>query len=390
MPINPQPYKQYGGVWTLSQATDAIAQGKWPSQPAPHLYAWGQNNYGQLGVGNITGYSSPKQVGSTTTWKAVGAGYKASFAITTSGALFSWGVGNAGSLGLGNINIQYSSPVQVGSLTNWSTVTAGTTDPSTFAIKTDGTLWSWGGNSYGQLGLNNITNYSSPKQVGALTNWSFISCGYDHVLSIKTNGTLWSWGNNPNGQLGKGNTTNYSSPVQVGSLTNWSSISAGCTYSLATRTDGTLWFWGNGLYYGQSGLNSRTNYSSPVQIGALTTWLVVAAGSYNSYAIKNDGTLWSWGYNPLGQLGLGNTTRYSSPKQVGSLTNWSKIGTNFFANGATATKTDGTLWAWGYGGNGELGLGNATNYSSPKQLGALTTWSVFAMQPTGVLAIATT
>ena len=135
-------------------------------------------------------------------------------------------------------------------------------------------LWSWGQNNFGQLGLNNTTYYSSPKQVGALTSWSSVSCGYFHTVSIKTDGTLWSWGNNAFGQLGLGNTTYFSSPKQVGALTNWLSVSC---------------------------------------------------GRYNTVSIKTDGTLWSWGYNGQGQLGLGNTTDYSSPKQVGALTSWTKL-----------------------------------------------------------------
>jgi len=100
--------------------------------------------------------------------------------------------------------------------------------------------------------------------------------------------------------------------------------------------------------------------------------LATCAGSYSSLAVKTDGTLWSWGQNASGQLGLGNTTNYSSPKQVGALTAWSKIGGSRYA--ASAIKTDGTLWAWGSNENGKLGLGNTTYYSSPKQVGVLTTW----------------
>ena len=138
--------------------------------------------------------------------------------------LWSWGYYPFGQLGLGNTNA-YSSPKQVGALTNWSSVSCGSY--FTVSIKTDGTLWSWGYSYTGQLGLNNTTYYSSPKQVGALTNWSSVSCGYVHTVSIKTDGTLWSWGQNAQGQLGLGNTTNYSSPKQVGALTNWSSVSCG-------------------------------------------------------------------------------------------------------------------------------------------------------------------
>ena len=106
---------------------------------------------------------------------------------------------------------------------------------SSFAIKTDGTLWSWGWNAYGQLGLGNTTNYSSPKQVGALTTWSKSAAGGYETFAIKTDGTLWAWGKNTYGQLGLGNTTNYSSPKQVGALTGWSIVGAGRYFTLALK-----------------------------------------------------------------------------------------------------------------------------------------------------------
>ena len=140
--------------------------------------------------------------------------------------LWSWGYNNYGQLGLGNTT-NYSSPNQVGSLTTWLSVSC--SRYHTVSTKTDGTLWSWGRNQYGQLGLGNTTNYSSPNQVGLLTNWLSVSCGYQHTVSIKTNGTLWAWGQNGNGQLGLGNTTSYSSPKQVGLLTNWGKLFKGCS-----------------------------------------------------------------------------------------------------------------------------------------------------------------
>ena len=266
--------------------------------------------------------------------------------------------------------------MQVGALTTWAKVAA--CSQLSLAVKTDGTLWSWGRGLYGALGLGNTTSYSSPKQIGALTTWSTVSgptSGYSS-LAVKTDGTLWSWGYNGIGQLGLGNMTNYYSPKQVGALTGWSTVSAGNNSSLAVKTNGTLWAVGGFNNVGQLGLGNTTDYSSPKQIGALTNWSAVASGSLFSFALKTDGTIWSWGYNSQGQLGLGNTTSYSSPKQVGALTTWSKISvgnTNSFA-----IKTNGTLWSWGYNGNGQLGLGNTTSYSSPKQVGALTTWSAIS------------
>jgi hypothetical protein len=194
------------------------------------------------------------------------------------------------------------------------------------ATKNDGTLWAWGNNNFGQLGINSISNYSSPKQVGALTNWLNIAGGQYHVVATKTDGTLWAWGTGTYGVLGLGTQTNYSSPKQVGAMTNWSKPSAYTYASAAVKTDGTLWAWGDNRA-GELGLGNITAYSSPKQVGALTDWSVVYRGNSTTFAIKTDGTLWSWGSNTQGQLGLGNTTAYSSPKQVGALTNWGSIAT---------------------------------------------------------------
>jgi len=118
-------------------------------------------------------------------------------------------------------------------------------------------LYGWGSNANGQLGLGNVINYSSPKQIGSLTTWSSIAGGEQFVTAIKTDGTLWAWGWNPYGNLGLGNTTFYSSPKQVGSLTSWSNISAGAMHTIATKKDGTLWSWGRNIY-GQLGLGNKT------------------------------------------------------------------------------------------------------------------------------------
>jgi len=340
----------------------------------PYLFMWGRNSSGQLGLGNTTDYSSPKQVGSLTTWSVISLGTAHSAAVKTDGTFWSWGSGLYGALGLNNTT-SYSSPKQVGALTNWLTCAAGQYR-STVAIKTDGTLWSWGQNAYGQLGLGNTTYYSSPKQVGSLTNWLKLSTGANFVISIKTDGTMWSWGRNNVGQLGLGNITSYSSPKQIGALTTWSAISAAGvgSWCLAIKTDGTMWSWGVNTY-GGLGLGNTTDYSSPKQIGALTTWSTPAAGQYWGMAVTTSGALWSWGYNVSGQLGLGNTTYYSSPKQIGALTTWSKV-TATFRTGY-AVKTNGTFWDWGYNAYGELGdgtSGGSTHKSSPAQVGSLTTW----------------
>lgn len=337
----------------------------------PYLYSWGLNGNGQLGLNNSTNYSSPKQVGVLSDWSVISEAYQHSAAVKTDGTIWTWGSNANGQLGTGNLNY-YSSPKQIGALTTWATVSAG--GNSTVAIKTDGTIWAWGDNGNGCLGSGNNTNYSSPKQIGSLANWRSVSTSYYSVTALKTDGTIWTWGSNANGQLGLGNRTYYSSPKQVGALTTWSSAYTGYLMTAAIKTDGTLWTWGRNAA-GQLGSGTQTNRSSPVQVGALTTWSSVSCAPQSStLAIRTDGTLWAWGLGTGGQLGLGSLLSYSSPAQVGSLTNWLTLATGYGSVCMGAIKTDGTLWTWGTQVQGQLGIGNTTRYSSPKQVGALTTW----------------
>jgi len=354
-----------------------------PGGAISSLYSWGRNVDGQLGQNSTAYLSSPVQVGVLTNWSKVSASSFCSFAIKSDGTLWSWGRNGNGQLGQ-NSTVNVSSPVQVGALTNWASVSAGNNFCT--AIKTDGTLWSWGNNSNGRLGQTSspIVYKSSPVQVGALTDWSKITASVNFCFAIKTDGTLWSWGDNVDGQLAQGTTNSQSSPVQVGALTTWSQVSAVSRNGVALKTDGTLWTWGRGGN-GVLGLNNQGFYSSPTQVGALTTWSKITTIYYACAAVKTDGTLWTWGMNNNGRLGLNDTTNRSSPVQVGALTTWSLSGRGYYA--FIAPKTDGTLWAMG-GDNafGTLGLGNTVNISSPIQIGSLTSWSQVEIGSRGTLA----
>ena len=356
-----------------------------PGRTAPGLWGWGLNTYGAVGNNSSTNVSTITQIGTLTNWKQLSAGPYASMGVKTDGTLWGWGANGQGNLGNGAV-ANISSPVQIGLLTNWKQVV--TSQSQSLAVKTDGTLWAWGFNNHGQVGNNSVSSYSSPIQIGALTNWKQVAIGGTNngsdlfqSFGIQSNGTLWAWGNNAFGYLGNNTITSYSSPIQVGTLTNWRYVAASVNHVAAVKTDGTLWAWGyNAL--GGLGNGSIAYYSSPIQVGALTTWQYVACGYQSTYGIQSNGTLWAWGQNNIGNLGNGTTSYYSSPIQIGALTNWKYVSaSNSFNNitsnsysGAGAIKTDGTLWVWGNNGNGQLGIGNTTNYSSPIQVGTLTTW----------------
>jgi alpha-tubulin suppressor-like RCC1 family protein len=344
------------------------------SQPTSiKLFMWGNPTSGGLGLGGpLAEKSSPTQVGTGTDWQSAdSSGREWTVAIKTNGQLWAWGKNNLGQLGQGNTT-DTSSPVQVGALTNWAAVAAG--NYHCIAVKTDGTLWSWGQNTSGELGLGDTSNRSSPVQIGSATNWLYPGGATANSFCIKTDGTLWSWGSNGAGGLGTGNTTPRSSPLQVGSDTNWSKIKG--TYAsqssvMALKTNGELFGWGQG-FNGRLGRGNLTYYSSPVQVGAGSTWLDIVSGSYHTVLVKSDNTLWATGWNLYGQLGLGDTTSRSSLTQVGSLTTWKFARAGY--NNSFAVTTSNQLYAWGANFSGSLGLGDTTDRSSPVQVGALTTW----------------
>jgi alpha-tubulin suppressor-like RCC1 family protein len=337
------------------------------------LYAWGYNAAGSLGDNTTVSKSSPVQVGALTTWRDVKSGANFTHhvaALKTDGTLWAWGRNDFGQVG-DNTTVARSSPVQVGALTTWSKLAAG--QENSLALKESGSLWAWGRNNSGQLGDGTVVYRSSPVQIGALTTWSYVGQGSLSLFSfaIKTDGTLWAWGSNNLGQLGDSTTVNKSSPVQVGLLTNWSKASPGLNHAIAVKTDGTFWAWGNGQN-GALGDGTATSKSSPVQIGALTNWSQPSAGNTFSGAVKINGQLWTWGNGNDGRTGHNDEIDKSSPVQVGTLTNWLNVSLGSVIG--SAIKTDGTLWTWGSGGNGQLGDNATSNQSSPVQIGALTDW----------------
>jgi len=196
-----------------------------------------------------------------------------------------------------------------------------------------------------------------------------VTCGDYHTAAIKTDGTLWTWGGDSNsGSLGDNTAVSKSSPVQtVAGGTNWKQVSSGFIHTAAIKTDGTLWLWGNNIGYGALGDNTIVRKSSPVQtVAGGTNWKQVSSGWHNTAAIKTNGTLWSWGIGSDGQLGDNTAVSKSSPVQtVAGGTNWKQVSIGVYQT--AATKTDGTLWMWGLNSNGQLGDNTTVKKSSPIQ-----------------------
>ena len=338
-----------------------------------NMYFLGSNSSAQLGMNYIIyPYVYPTLYNDTDVWLS----YSQLLHIKSNGTLWAIGRNTDGQLGLGDL-ITRNALFQVGSDTNWSKVETAKSNNSTIgiysaAIKTDGTLWTWGLNTNGQLGLGNVTQYTTPQKVGTDTDWSKFLCGNSHMAAIKTDGTLWTWGLGSSGQLGLGNNIQYTTPQKVGMATDWNNISCGFSNTFAIKNNGTLWATGlNNI--GQLGLGNTTNRNVFTQIGISSDWNIITTSNGSTHIIKTDGTLWACGGNLNGSLGLGNTTNYTTFTQVGSDT-WLKISN---INGAyvKGIKTDGTLWSWGSTSGLSLGTAIITSpQTSPLQLGTDTDW----------------
>ena len=355
---------QTGNSSNVTQTLAVTADGK--------VFSWGNNEYGQLGnTGNhdSSPHSTPTQVSTLTNIINVECGYGSSYALAADGKLYTWGYNNKGQLGNGN-NTDIYSPIHVSiEPLGWSKVTGG--DIFTAALKSDGTLWAWGDNGFGQLG-NGIAMNSTPIQMQVSgSNFTRFACGQSHCLAIKANGTLWAWGNNTAGQLGIGSVDNseHDTPINIGVGSAWIAVSCGDNYSMAIQANGTLWAWGNNSF-GQlgNGNSGGTPNTTPIQIGSLDSWVDVECGANFTLAIKADGTLWSWGNNNSGQLGLGSTsTEFTSPQQVTAVAanNWISVAAAGGGAHALGVTSNGVIYSWGDNSHRQLGDGTTNSHNSP-------------------------
>ncbi len=305
--------------------------------------------------------------------QTVAAGLDYTVAVRADGTLWAWGRNDAGQLGMGTFttNKPYctDTPQRIGSDTNWQAIAARN---GTVALRADGTLWEWGGAG------------NTPQRIGTNSDWRAIAAGGWHTVALRADGTLWAWGRNDNGQLGDGTYTTTSTPQQIGNDTNWHSIAAGVDHSVALRTDGTLWAWGLGNA-GQLGNGTNTSANTPQQIGTNDNWLTTTAGAHFNIGLRTDGTLWTWGYGDNGALGTGTNTIARSPQRVGNDTNWQAVAAGTWHS--VALRTDGTLWAWGANNYTQLGNGTSTSANTPQRIGTATNWQAIATGDFHTLAL---
>jgi alpha-tubulin suppressor-like RCC1 family protein len=272
----------------------------------------------------------------------------------------SWGAG--GLLGDGTTTSR-SRYVDIGAGNNVVGVAAGYTPRfgHGLEVRSDGTVWTWGDNRFGQLGDGTTTSRLAPVQVTGLTGVTQVAGGCVHSLALRSDGTVWAWGDNSVGELGRGTVTGVeATAAPVNGLAGVTKISAGCGFSLALRSDGTVWAWGYDNV-GQLGDGSTVNSQVPVKITGLSQVTAIAAGWDSSVAIlANGASVWAWGGNDDGQLGDGTLAGHSTPVRV------TQIGTVHIAGVAAGGAveggefgavlgTDGSVWAWGNDTLGQLG-----------------------------------
>jgi alpha-tubulin suppressor-like RCC1 family protein len=281
--------------------------------------------------------------------------------IKSDGTLWAWGFNDYGQLGDGS-NTQHFTPIQIGTRTDWVNIAVGWN--FSLGITSDGRLWSWGANYNGTLGDSTQTDRNQPVQVGTATNWVSISAGQRHVFGITTDGKLWGWGYNLAGQLGDGSIYFSFIPRQIGTATNWVSVECGTDVTYAISADGKLWKWGSEYW------TTRIDY--PTQVGTATNWASISCGATHNLALTSDGKLWAWGDNATGGLGDNTTINKLVPTQIGTSENWATVSAGYWAS--SAIDNDGKLWTWGYDGcfftgtnyvlSPTLSHGNDTNWES--------------------------
>jgi alpha-tubulin suppressor-like RCC1 family protein len=401
------------------------------------LWAWGTNQNFQLGfdTGNPPfplPALTPTQVGTDSDWLHVFAGSGFSMAIKSDGTRWAWGANNAGQLGSGN-TLPLSVPTLVDASPVWQTISTASNFSSSFALglKTDGTLWGWG-QGYGptpvRLGAPNLftsvaaanTNYAVRSDgtlfrvfptfafaAGPDTNWWKVVAVDSNVVLLKTNGDVLAAGQNQQGAVGNGTLGFIAEPVvlntsTLGAAGGFRKFLGNFDRDLALGNDGSLVIVRNGPTIRiasptwsdvamnasaapspmMAGINSAGQLmnlvpvftgGSPVALSAASDWTRVVAGGQHMLALRADGSLWAWGQNFQGQLGDGNApVAQAAPVAVGVPNAWTRIAAG--SAHSLAIRADGTLWAWGGNGGGQLGDGTTNPSAIPIQIGSSTQW----------------
>jgi len=304
-------------------------------------------------------------------------------ALKSDGTVWSWGQNAFGMLGDGTTN-DSALPVQTGlaSTPPLTGVTKlGGRPYFTLAVKADGSIWAWGMNRYGQMGNGTVNPLTGPQVTvpvlvsnsapgGSINGPLQVTCGYQFGAALTTNGTVWTWGSGSHGELGNGTIGSSYLPTRVPGLTNITAISSGWFHILALKADGTVWAWGNNNH-GELGDGTGFDRSNAVQVLNLSNIVMVSGGDAHSSALAADGTVWKWGLNDVGELGNGATNALANPLPARVLVD--KFGSGFsnvvmisardYHN--IALKADGSVWMWGANDQGQCGVGTTNSVYLP-------------------------
>ncbi len=381
-------------------------------KPDNTVWSWGNNEFGQLGIGNAASpvNFSPKQSGSITQINAVAAGSQHTLALSEVGMVMSWGNNDFGQLGSGSTD-NSNKPNVVPGLSGVQAIAAG--NLHSIALKSDGTVWTWGYNRSGELGIRTISDTNKPTRINSFNTVKAIAAGGGHSLALKQDGTVWAWGTNRHGQVAPNELTQayFTKPEQVEGISNVIAIAAGENFSMALKTDGTVWAWGdnasgqlgNGEFTGEmpdvkkggsigrfsiGAIKSKVNndlklkesagttlqkielgslvitsMNGIVKVSALTSVSAIAAGGAHALALRQDSTVWAWGNNYTGALGDGSVENHDAPVRIEGVTQVTQISSG--VNHCFALNKSGTVWTWGNNVFGQLGMESAPAEARP-------------------------
>ena len=306
-------------------------------------------------------------------WTNVWPGDAFCLAQKPDGSIWAWGKNSSGQYGNGNTSIKRF-PIKVDSSNQWKRLS--TSNSHVLAIKLDGSLWGWGENGSGQLGLGDYTDRLNAVRIGTRNDWVKVFAGYERSFALTSDGKLWCWGNNASGALGDGSSTNRNIPAKMDSTLKFDTVAAGSFHTLAITKSRKMYAWGKNNYsqIGDPVFVNQFTVNKPQRIGTDSSWAMVATGEHHSVALKNNGTIWTWGMNENGELGDSSLVpKRIVPAQMGTANNWKSISAQLTPS-TMAQKTDGSIWGWGRNYNGIFGFEADIIKYRPFKIGTATNW----------------